>query len=82
MTIFQLAAKFGIHKGEMDDILFEIKVNNAQLDHCDKPHDFSICIDRKTKRPVSDPKPIDVLVANGNVPNVAVGFSQPISIGT
>lgn len=61
MTIFQLASKFGIRKGDMDDILFEIKVNTAQLNHCDKPHDFSICIDRKTRLPVSNPQPIQML---------------------
>lgn len=56
-NIFELAEKFGIKRGEMDEILFEIKVNNAQLDHCEKPHDFSIVIDRRTKLKIENPTP-------------------------
>ena len=63
MTIFDFAEKFGIKKGEMGDILFEIKVNSAQLEHCEKPHDFSLVLDRRTKKIIENPKPEQRLFA-------------------
>lgn len=46
-----------IKRQEMDSIFQEVKANSKALDECRSPHDFSICIDRRTKEEVSNPTP-------------------------
>lgn len=40
----------------MNQIIAEIKANSAKLDACIL-HDFSICLDRVTKKPIDNPEP-------------------------
>lgn len=47
----------GIPPKETDKILVEIMTNRALLDSCNKPHDFSICLDRHTKQAIESPTP-------------------------
>lgn len=38
--------------------LFElIQLNHKKLDSCSKPHEFLICLDRRTRQPLENPTP-------------------------
>lgn len=56
-TIQDVGEKLGIKRGETDKILVEIRANQAVLDSCNHPHDFSVCLDRYTKQPIENPSP-------------------------
>lgn len=44
----------GLKKPDMDKIFLEVKANKAKLEACPR-HEFSIPIDRRTKKPLSGP---------------------------
>lgn len=56
-AIEQLENVTGFKRPEIDKIFQEVKANSALLDACSKPHDFSICIDRRTKQVLDNPTP-------------------------
>ncbi len=49
---------FGVSKKMMDEVWAEVQANKALIESCSKPHDFSICLDRKTKQPIENPTPM------------------------
>lgn len=55
-TIQQVGEMVGIPAKDTDQILKQIRANTALLDGC-SGHDFSICLDRITKEPISNPTP-------------------------
>jgi hypothetical protein len=42
----------GVKPGTLDVIFQEVKANSKKLDGCIGPHDFTICLDRRTKEPI------------------------------
>lgn len=46
----------GIKKVEQDAIWLEVKTNSKRLEGCQR-HDFSICLERYTKKPIENPTP-------------------------
>jgi len=56
-TIQQVGQMAGIAPKETDAILQDIRHNRTLLESCSKPHDFSICLDRTSKQPLSCPTP-------------------------
>lgn len=56
-TIDTLSEVTGIKKPEMDAIFQEVKANHSILKGCQRPHDFSICLERHTKEPIENPTP-------------------------
>lgn len=56
-TIQQFGEMVGIPTKETDAILVKIRLNQKLLDSCKKPHDFSICLDRRTNQPIENPIP-------------------------
>jgi|GEM_PF-5509401 hypothetical protein len=56
-TIHQVGKMVGIPEMETDAILVKIRANQELLDKCVKPHDFSVCLDRHTKQPITNPSP-------------------------
>lgn len=63
LTVHQVAEKLGIDSNTTDRVLFEVKVNQGRLKLCEKPHDFSIVLDRITKEPIENPTPDQRLFA-------------------
>jgi hypothetical protein len=55
-TIHDVGEQLGIKREVTDQILIDIRDNNAKLEACPR-HDFSICIDRRTKHPLENPTP-------------------------
>jgi hypothetical protein len=53
-TIQQFGEMVGIPAKETDKILAEVLANNVALDRCVGPHDFSIALDRHTKKPMQN----------------------------
>lgn len=47
----------GMSKPEVDSVFQEVKANQRKLESCIRPHDFSICLDRRTKQPIDNPTP-------------------------
>lgn len=62
-TIQQVGEMVGIPAKETDKVLDEVKSNIAKLDGCDGPHDFSIAINRHTKKPLENQQPTHVFGA-------------------
>ena len=56
-TIENLEKITGFKRAEMDAIFQEVKANQKRLKECVRPHDFSICLDRRTKEPIPNPTP-------------------------
>lgn len=56
MNVREFGEKVGVPREDMNKILAEIKANSAKLDGC-IVHDFSICLDRRTKQPIAEPTP-------------------------
>ena len=56
-TLHQVGAIVGLPPNAVDDILVEVKANQARLEGCAGPHDFSVCLDRRSKQPVAEPTP-------------------------
>ncbi len=54
-AIEQLEKVTGFSRQEMDTIFQEVKANQKRLKECGRPHVFSICLDRRTKEPISNP---------------------------
>jgi len=47
----------GFRQKELDSIVAEVKANSKALLECPSPHDFSICLDRRTKQRIDNPSP-------------------------
>lgn len=47
----------GLPPTVQDEIFIQVKANMAKLDSCPGPHSFSICLNRRTKEPISNPTP-------------------------
>lgn len=47
----------GLSPAVQDEILVRVKDNIAKLDSCSGPHNFNICLDRRTREPVENPTP-------------------------
>ena len=56
-TIHQVGEMVGIPAKETDAILVQVKANTVALESCPGPHDFSIALDRYTKKPIENPTP-------------------------
>ena len=56
-TIQQVGEMVGIPAKQTDEILVQIRANQAKLDACDNPHDFTVCLNRYTKQPIPAPTP-------------------------
>jgi hypothetical protein len=54
-TVQQIETLTGVKPGTVDEVWKEVKANKAKLDGCQKPHDFSICLDRRTKEIIVNP---------------------------
>ena len=61
-SIHDVAAMVGIDRKTSEEVLAEVKANSAKLNSCSR-HDFSICLDRRTKETIADPKPEQRLFA-------------------
>lgn len=53
----------GLSKSIQDEVLVEVKANQKRLNECVGPHDFSICIDRHSKKPIENPTPAQLFGA-------------------
>jgi hypothetical protein len=53
-SIHDVAALVGIDRKTSEEIVAEVKANQKLLDGCLR-HDFSICLDRRTKQPIANP---------------------------
>jgi hypothetical protein len=56
-TIQEFGESVGIPSRDTDSILAQVRANQAALDKCEGPHDFSVCLDRRTKQPIANPTP-------------------------
>ena len=53
-NIDKLCEITGVKRADVDEIWKQVKANNALLDGC-VIHDFSICLDRRSKQPIESP---------------------------
>ena len=56
-TQTEIARVTGLSPKVQDEILEQVKANRAKLESCSGPHDFSVCLDRRTKQPIQNPTP-------------------------
>jgi hypothetical protein len=45
----------GVKRPDLDSIFQKVKANSKTLEECAGPHDFSICLDRRSELPVEKP---------------------------
>ena len=48
---------FGVNKEMFASVVVEVMENKKLLESCERPNDFSICLDRRTKQPIENPTP-------------------------